>query len=183
MILCFAAGVYASRRIIVSPKPSTIQAYVEDKGNASAAVRSGVLRSMNDFQDGYTRRDPAQLEAFMRTVFPSEGNMRVIGSEVNEWKNGPAAVSQLVKTDWQYWGNLKLAIDDTVIDSEGEVAWLATTGTVAWPSYTRSLRFAAVLTRHDDRWLFRQIVFQWDERPVTLSDLLAKGNVSRIHLQ
>ncbi len=107
MILCFAAGVYASRRIIVSPKPSTIQAYVENKGNASAEVRSGVLRAMNDFQGGYTRRDPAQLEAFMRTVFPSEGNIRVIGSEVNEWKNGPAAVSQLVKTDWQYLGKFE----------------------------------------------------------------------------
>jgi hypothetical protein len=32
----------------------------------------------------------------------------------------------------------------------------------------RAIRFAAVLTRSDGRWLFRHIQFHWDDSPETL---------------
>ena len=138
---------------------------------------------MKDFQAGYSRRDPEQLDDFMRALFPSDESTRVIGSEVNEWKNGSAGVARLIGSDWRTWGDLQLAVEDSVIDSKDNVAWLATTGTVRWPSYDRSLRFAAVLTPREGRWVFRQIIFQWDERPLTLSDLTTKESISRIHLR
>jgi hypothetical protein len=179
----FVLGALASRRVVVSPKPNNLQDYLSAKGDAPAPVRAAVLQSLREFQGGYSRRDPAQLSDFMQKLFPQDADTRVIGTEVNEWKNGYQSVARLVLTDWQSWGDLHLAVDDAVVDSSSDVAWLATSGAVIWPRYSRSIRFAAVLTRHEDKWLFRQIVFQWDERPVAFSDLMSREALSHVHLR
>jgi SnoaL-like domain len=179
----FVLGALASRRIVVSPKSNNLQDYVRDKGDAPAAVRAAVLQSLREFQAGYSRRDPERLNDFMQTLFPKDADTRVLGTDVNEWRNGYSSVARLVLTDWLSWGDLHLAVDDAVVDSSADAAWLATSGAVIWPRYSRSMRFAAVLTRRDDQWLFRQIVFQWDERPVGFSDLTSREALSHVHLR
>jgi len=127
-------GCLASRWIVVSPKISTQQGYVKEKGDAPAQVRAEVLESLREFQAGYSHRDPKQLDDFMQR-------------------------------------------------SSADVAWLATNGTVVKTRSSRSIRYTAVLTRGEGRWLFRQIQFQWDERPVILSDLTKWSGLSQIHVR
>ena len=176
-------GCLASRWIVVSPKISTQQGYVKEKGDAPTQVRAEVLESLREFQAGYSHRDPKQLDDFMQRLFPKNQDTRVIGTDVNEWINGYQSIAGLVRSDWLYWGDLRLAVDDSVISSSADVAWLATTGTVVMTRSSRSIRYTAVVTRGEGRWLFRQIQFQWDERPVILSDLTKWSGLSQIHVR
>ena len=179
----FVIGCMTSRRIVVSPSFSTQQAYLKQKGDAPQPVRADVLEILREFQAGYLRRDPNQLGDFMQRLFPQDQDVRAIGTEVTEWKNGYDSIAQLIKYDWLTWGDLHLDVDDAVIDSTEDVAWLATTGTVVTARSSRSIRYTAVLTRRNERWLFRQIQFQWDERLLTISDILKRNDLSHIHFR
>jgi hypothetical protein len=179
----FVVGCLASRWIVVSPKLSTQRGYVKEKGDAPAPVRAEVSESLREFQEGYSRRDPKQLDDFMQRLFPKDQDARIIGTDVTEWQNGYQSIARLIQTDWLDWGDLHLDVDDSVINSLGDVAWLATTGTVVSARSSRSIRYTAVLTRRNGRWLFRQIQFQWDERPLTVSDIIKSNGLSHIHLR
>jgi hypothetical protein len=94
------------------------------------AVRDVLQR----FQDGYDRRDLSLVDDF-RKLFSSDQDVEVIGTGAiepgdDEWCLGPEATSVLVKNDWEGWGDLALDVADARIHVHGDVAWLATTGTV-----------------------------------------------------
>lgn len=93
-----------------------------------------VRRLLQAFQDGYAARDPAQLDAFME-LFVDDGQLEVIGTNAveqgeAEWCRGVAATRELIANDWQYWGDVALDVEGAHISVLGDVAWLATTGTV-----------------------------------------------------
>ena len=44
----------------------------------------------------------------------------------------------------------------------------------------RPLRFTAILTRQGDRWIFRQIHFQWDDRDPGVLGLLRSATYGRL---
>jgi hypothetical protein len=122
-----------------------------------------VLQVLRLFQDGYVKRDIAQLDPFMRRLFPDSDEILMLGTGSLEWMRGYAPVRQLVKSDWQYWGDARFAMDDSIIWASGDVAWVATVGTVTSSGIARTARLTAVLTRSEHGWLFRQIHLQWDE--------------------
>jgi diamine N-acetyltransferase len=89
---------------------------------------------LQKFQDGYSQRDPANLDACME-LFGSDNNLEVIGTNAiypgeGEWCKGRKAVRDLIEGDWEHWGDVVFDLDKARIFSNGEVAWLATTGTV-----------------------------------------------------
>jgi hypothetical protein len=91
----------------------------------------GVLQK---FQDGYGRRDLALIDDF-RNLFVDEDDFEMIGTGAiepgdGEWCLGTEAACSLVKDDWEGWGDLALDVADARIHVVGDVAWLATTGTV-----------------------------------------------------
>jgi len=91
----------------------------------------GLLQS---FQEGYRARDLAQLDAFM-ALFVADEQLEVIGTNAvgpgqAEWCRGVAATRQLIANDWQFWGDVVFDVDGAHISLLGDVAWLATTGTV-----------------------------------------------------
>jgi hypothetical protein len=172
-----------SRRFAISANAETQQSYLREKGDASGSVRAEVLVSLREFQDGYAKRDLLRLDEFMNRLFPRDQDARVIGTDANEWKSGYDAIARFVRDDWRGWGDVYLAVDDAVISSSGDAAWLATTGRVTSLHSTRSIRFTAVLTRRDGHWLFRQIQFQWDERLLAFSDLLGTRGWSPLKLR
>lgn len=93
-----------------------------------------VRRTLQAFQDGYDRRDTALLADF-RKLFVPEDELEVIGTGAiepgdDEWCLGLDAACALVENDWEGWGDLALDVADARIHVEGDVAWLATTGTV-----------------------------------------------------
>lgn len=84
------------------------------------------------FQDGYTRRDVSQVEAFMR-LFADDAE--VIGTNglrpgIGEWYLDRAGARELVEGDWQSWGDLRLDVAGAHIQVRGDVAWLTASATV-----------------------------------------------------
>jgi hypothetical protein len=86
------------------------------------------------FQEGYLQRDAAALDEFMQ-LFSSNTELEVIGTGGiypgdDEWCCGPAAVRELVKNDWEGWGDFRLEMERAHIHIRGEVAWCAAPATV-----------------------------------------------------
>jgi SnoaL-like domain len=148
------------------------QQYLLQGGDAPLSVRAGVLAALRDFQDGYVKRDPKELDAFMNRLFSKNDDILVLGTNAGEWTRGYPAVGEFIRADWLYWGDFRFAVDASIVWSSGDVAWIASTGAVHKHGSDRPLRFSAILTRHDNRWLFRQVHFQWDYRDPSPADLL-----------
>jgi SnoaL-like domain len=169
-----ALGGWALRGRMHAAPTEELQSFsVLEKGDASATVRAEVLKAVRLFQDGYARRDPTQLEAFMQGLFPRDEPVVLMGTDSNEWVGGYGAVSRFIRKDWLFWGDVRLEVEDSAISSHGDVAWLATTGRVGSGSSSRHIRFGAVLTRHKTGWMFRQVHFQWVDRGDSLSEPLS----------
>jgi hypothetical protein len=181
----FVAGWLGSRRLSILTGPEPYASPLKEKGDAPEGVRNAVTRVLREFQAGYSKRDLRQLGGFMERLFPNDEPILICGTNAGEWNLGRASAERLIGADWASWGDVRLAVDDAMISSSGDVAWLATTGTVTEPKVTRSIRFLAVLRRANDRWLFRQIQYQWDdnERPVRLLDLLRPSIIVKLHLR
>ena len=84
------------------------------------------------FQDGYTRRDLTQTDAFMELFTP---DAEVIGTNgvrpgVDEWYMDRLSARELVAGDWEGWGDLRLDLDSMSINSRGDVGWVAAPATV-----------------------------------------------------
>lgn len=93
-----------------------------------------VRETLRQFQEGYTRRDPEQIEAFNRLFVP-EDDLEVIGTAAvdpgdDEWRFGIKEASSMFCNDWEGWGDVELDVADARIHTLGDVAWLATNGTV-----------------------------------------------------
>lgn len=168
----FTFGFDASLHLKNSTSSAVRQKYLAQAGDAPPAVRAGVLVALHAFQDGYIKRDPKQVDQFMNSLFSRNEDVLLMGTDANEWARGYSAVSEFIKADWTQWGDFRFAVDDSIISSAGDVAWVASVGVVHGKLSDRPVRFSAILTRSGDRWLFRQVHFQWDDRDPGLGDLL-----------
>ncbi len=156
-----------------SSVPSDVRRqYLRPAGDAPPAVKAGVLVALKAFQDGYARRDPKEINAFMARLFPKNGDVLLLGTDSGEWVRGYPAVSAFIQNDWEKWGNFSFSADDAIICSSGDVAWLTSVGVLRGPTVDRPLRFSAILMRNENKWLFRQVHFQWDERDPATADLI-----------
>jgi hypothetical protein len=96
--------------------------------NSQQAIRS----LLQTFQDGYTRRDITQLDAFMDLFTP---NAEVIGTNgvkpgKDEWYTSRDSARSLVEGDWNWWGDLRLDVNSASIQVHDNVGWIAATATV-----------------------------------------------------
>lgn len=87
---------------------------------------------MQKFQDGYTKRDVTQVEAFMELFI--EG-AEVIGTNglkprEGEWYMDRASARALVEGDWKGWGDVRLDFESMSVHSLGSVGWIAANATV-----------------------------------------------------
>ncbi|HTP09249.1 MAG TPA: DinB family protein [Anaerolineae bacterium] len=87
------------------------------------------------FQDGYTQRDVTRADEIMQ-LFADDVGLEVIGTNgiqpgVDEWYLDKAGARGLVKGDWEGWGDVRFDVAGAHIQTRGDVAWLATTATVA----------------------------------------------------
>jgi hypothetical protein len=139
-------------------------AFVFSKGNADPEVRKQIEQKLHQFQEGYEARDTSVLAFFMDDLFSQE-NILILGTMPNEIYSGYDEATDLVRTDWLEWGDVKLLIRNANISTQGNVAWISTIGFVefdlsrflVWP-----LRFSGVLVQKDFGWKFQQVQFQFD---------------------
>jgi hypothetical protein len=168
----FAFGFVSSLRLKSTASSELRHQYLLQAGDAPPPVRAEVLASLRAFQEGYRKRDPGELDSFMRRLFSENDDILIMGTDAGEWVRGYGAAAHFIKEDWQYWGDFRFEVDDSVVWSDGDVAWIASAGVAHWQRADRPVRFSAILTRHGHNWLFRQVHFQWDDRDPRPADLL-----------
>jgi hypothetical protein len=89
---------------------------------------------LQKFQDGYKTRNLEKLEDFL-ALFVSGNDIELIGIGASkrggyEWFESIEQVSEIIKSDWEYWGDVALDVTGAKISVKGEVAWLTTAGTL-----------------------------------------------------
>lgn len=88
---------------------------------------------LNAFQAGYTKRDLAQVDAFLE-LFTED--IEVIGTNgvkpgVDEWYIDRKTAREIVHGDWEGWGDLRLDLDSASIQVRDSVGWIAASATVS----------------------------------------------------
>lgn len=89
-----------------------------------------VQEVLRQFQDGYTRRDLENVDAFMKELFIIGDDTCVLGTGTGELFLGSEKVKKVLQDDWKYWGDVNIDWESARISTAGDVAWFATTGSV-----------------------------------------------------
>ena len=138
--------------------------YVFAKGNADPETRSQIEQKLLQFQAGYEARDTSVLHYFMDDLFSQE-NILILGTMPLEIYSGYDEASDLVRSDWLQWGDVRLLVQNANISTRGNVAWFTTIGSVKFDLsryLVLPLRFSGVLVQEDFGWKFQQAQFQFD---------------------
>lgn len=180
LVAGFLIGVVSSRHAKTTVLETSRSQYLSQKGDASDPDRAGVLRALQEFQDGYSARDHRRLDSFMSDLFPDNDDILLLGTDAREWIRGREPVRQFIRSDWEGWGDFTFDVNHTIVWSSGNVAWIASVGHVRASRSNRPVRFSAVLARDDRSWRFRQIQFQWDEQDPELSDLAHPETMAKL---
>jgi len=89
---------------------------------------------LQSFQDGYSMREISKLDQFMKLFIPGEDTELIgIGASTrnqNEWFQGYDRIREIIESDWKYWGDVRLEVDQAKITVKDEVAWLSTVGAI-----------------------------------------------------
>lgn len=88
---------------------------------------------LQQFQEGYTRRDLSAVDAFMELFTP---DCDVIGTNgyrpgQEEWYLDCASARELVEGDWRGWGDVRLHLAAATIKVKENVGWVAVPATVS----------------------------------------------------
>lgn len=93
-----------------------------------------VRHVLQRFQDGYVTRNLATLDEFMKLFVPGDDTELIgVGASIpngNEWFRGTERIREIIESDWEYWGDVKLDVADAKITVKDSVAWLSTTGAI-----------------------------------------------------
>ncbi|MDF2593179.1 MAG: hypothetical protein K0S75_2645 [Clostridia bacterium] len=95
------------------------------KANSSEEMNE-IRKVLQVFQDGYTKRDISYVDEYMKEVFLSDENLVVIGTDAEELCLGIDATRGIIESDWKYWGNFKLNVEDAILCVNGDVAYFTT---------------------------------------------------------
>lgn len=133
-------------------------------GNSPDSVRMEIIDQLRLFQDGYSKRDSKNIDNFMQSLY-SENNILILGTMPNEVYKGYEKATQLVKSDWESWGDCRFAIDSANISSFGNTAWFSARGYVEFDMSSLlvlPLRLTGIMVKEEQVWKFQQQQFQFD---------------------
>lgn len=140
-------------------------------GSAGPEVRAAVVGQLRAFQEGYSRRNPAAVPGFVDTLF-SRDHPVVLGTMPGEIFAGSERVAEVIRSDWESWGDCRFRVDESHVSAAGDVAWFATVGSVNFDVsrfLVLPLRLTGVMVNEGGAWRIRQAQFQFD---LDLSGLL-----------
>jgi hypothetical protein len=150
-----------------NPHPASFEdydAYPYAAGNASEAVRAGIIHQLREFQKGYAERDTAAAGAFAAQLL-SRDNVLILGTMPREIHVGHSAATDLIRADWTSWGDCTFLIDKAHVSAHGDVAWFSTIGYVEFDLsrfLVLPLRLTGVAVNEDGHWRFQLIQYQFD---------------------
>lgn len=87
---------------------------------------------LKKFQAGYTERNLEKADEFVEELFVNSEDTYILGTATGEFCMGIEGVRSLIKGDWEYWGDVKIDLDNADISVEGDVAWFALKGSVRY---------------------------------------------------
>lgn len=87
---------------------------------------------LKKFQDGYTKRNIENADAFVDELFITGDDTIVLGTGTGELLLGSSQVKTLISDDWQYWGDVNISWENAYVDSQGDAAWFASAGTLKY---------------------------------------------------
>ena len=110
-------------RTLRNPHPTFYGAgdsFVFSEGNAPEPVRSQILDQLEVFQEGYAARDTSRVDAFARQLL-SDDEILILGTMPGEIFVGFEEATDLVRTDWESWGDCRFLVDQTRISAHGAI--------------------------------------------------------------
>ena len=91
-----------------------------------------MLDLIRRFQEGYRERDIGKLEEFMNCFTDTAEVIGTNGSfpGEDEWHLDKDGARELVRGDWEEWGDLRIRLDAVRIREKDGVGWISMPGTV-----------------------------------------------------
>lgn len=84
------------------------------------------------FQQGYSERKLENVDSFTEELFQHSDDISILGTATGEIFFGLNEVKQLIKGDWESWGDLNIDYKNAYISIDGNTAWFSTNGTVKY---------------------------------------------------
>lgn len=100
--------------------------------NVPLFYKNEIIHTLLKFQEGYTKRDLTILEDFMNELFNQSKDVTIVGTSSSEWCLGIKEVKQIIKNDWEHWGDVNIDINNALIYSVNNVAWLTVPANVTF---------------------------------------------------
>ncbi|MPM27978.1 hypothetical protein SDC9_74495 [bioreactor metagenome] len=91
-----------------------------------------IRQVLERFQQGYSERNLEKVDTFVEELFIKGEDTCVLGTATGELFLGSDEVKELIKGDWEYWGNVNINWEDAHISMKNQAAWFSTTGTVSY---------------------------------------------------
>ena len=138
--------------------------FLYDQGNASPVIRTEILKQLEQFQEGYKKRDTTILESYMDQLFYRQ-NILILGTMPGEIYSGYDEAADLVQSDWLYWGDVHMLTESANISFSDSVAWFSMIGHVEFDLsrwLDLPLRVSGVMVEDEQDWKFQQVQFQFD---------------------
>lgn len=108
-------------------------------------AKNELIEVLNIFQEGYVERDINKIDSFMNALFDKNESVIVVGTSNGEWCLSYEEVKEIFLSDWEYWGDLRINIDEASIVSRGNTALIYVPGTVKYSFYSNSSTYARYL--------------------------------------
>jgi hypothetical protein len=91
-----------------------------------------VKEVLKKFQEGYIKRDKTLVDSYMDELFAKDSNIVIVGTCDSEWCLGFEEAREIVDSDWQYWGDVRIDTENAEISTNGNIAWFVTEGSVKY---------------------------------------------------
>ncbi|WP_346937181.1 nuclear transport factor 2 family protein [Clostridium sp.] len=108
-------------------------------------VNNELKEILNVFNEAYIKRDINEIDSFMDKLFDKDESVTVVGTCDGEWCIGYEEVKDIFLSDWEYWGDLRVKVDEATVIELDNTAIIYTPGTVKYSFNSRSKTYTRYL--------------------------------------
>lgn len=122
--------------------------------------REEVVQVLQQFQDGYSKRDTSFVDEFIE-MFTDD--IVYMGVASHEFFKGKESVRKLTLWDWEKWFDLKIPVEKVDVRIGNEIAWFEVVGESSpWrDGKIYEIRMVGSLIKKSNSWLFKQVCFSY----------------------